>query len=111
MTGGAGADAFVFASLAETGLAANADRINGFVSGVDKIVLSGIDADSGTAGNAAFLAQLSSSFTGVAGQLRYVAGVLSGDVDGDGQADFDIVLGGAPTLTLTLTLPLGDIIL
>lgn len=105
MTGGAGADAFVFANLAETGLAANADRINGFVSGVDKVVLSGIDADSGTAGNAAFLAQLSSSFTGVAGQLRYVAGVLSGDVDGDGQADFDIVLSGAPTLTL------GDIIL
>ena len=38
-------------------------------------------------------------FTGTAGELRYNAnGILMGDVDGDGNADFHIELKGVPTV-------------
>jgi hypothetical protein len=34
------------------------------------------------------------AFTGAAGQLRFAAGVVSGDVNGDGKADFQIAVTG-----------------
>ena len=37
----------------------------------------------------------------IAGQLRYVAGILSGDVDGDGVTDFQIAVTGTPVLAVT----------
>ena len=39
-------------------------------------------------------------FTNTAGELRYISnGLLAGDTDGDGAADFQILLTTAPTLT------------
>ncbi|HEX8062526.1 MAG TPA: M10 family metallopeptidase C-terminal domain-containing protein, partial [Allosphingosinicella sp.] len=96
-TGGAGADEF---RVSEIGFN---DKITDFTSGVDKIRLSEIDANSGLAGNQAFTFIGNSAFTGSAGQLRaYTQGAdhyLAGDVNGDGLADFTINTGaGAPVV-------------
>ena len=100
LTGGAGADTFRFASASDSARGA-ADRIHDFLSGVDKIDLSAIDANTGTAANDAFTFVGSAAFSGVAGQLRYEVvgglGNLYGDTNGDGLADLHIVLtNGAP---------------
>jgi len=89
-TGGLGNDVFI---VSQTG---GTDKITDFVRGQDKIDLSKIDAVTGGADNAfAFIGD--GAFTGHAGELHtYVnAGVnyLSGDVNGDGLADFIINLG------------------
>lgn len=102
-TGDAGADTFV---IGQVGFA---DRITDFASGSDKIDLSAIDANAGTAGDQAFKLIGSAAFSGVAGELRsYVnasgANVIAGDVNGDGVADFLINLG-------TSTAQAGDLIL
>lgn len=98
LTGGLGADLFRF-DHGDTGLGAGADRITDFLSGVDRIDLSSIDADSGLAGDQAFTFIGASAFGGVAGQLRYSHDGsdtwLEGDTDGDGSADFQIVVGGS----------------
>ena len=101
LNGGAGNDTFKFASAA----AANGDTIVGFQTG-DRIDLSGIDANSGTAGNQAF--------TLVTGALQTGAGklvvshetradgdhtVIEGHVDGNDVADFRIDLTGSHNLT------------
>jgi serralysin len=97
-TGGAGADEF------RVGEIGGNDRITDFVTGVDKIRLIDIDANSGVAGNQAFTDVGNAAFSGVAGQLRhYVQGgnnFLAGDVNGDSVADFTINTGSvvvAPT--------------
>ncbi|MDB5471336.1 MAG: hypothetical protein JWR84_2896 [Caulobacter sp.] len=100
-TGGAGADKFIFF---EEDLFPDSpqghDRIVDFVhSQLDKINLSAIDADIFFGGDQAFSFIGSAAFTGnVAGQLRYtfVGGdtLVSGDTDGDGQANFTIDLTG-----------------
>jgi serralysin len=81
LIGGAGADTFQF-DIIEKG-----DRITDFVSGTDKIDLRGTGVDFTYVGG--------SAFSGVAGQLRYAGGVLSGDVNGDGVADLMITVGVA----------------
>ena len=95
LTGGAGADRFVFKKAADTA-GASRDVIVDFASGSDKIDLSGIDARSGTTTNDAFTFIGTGAFTGQAGQLRYVVGATAtevlGDVNGDGAADFSILL-------------------
>ncbi|HEX8513185.1 MAG TPA: M10 family metallopeptidase C-terminal domain-containing protein [Allosphingosinicella sp.] len=96
-TGGAGFDEF---RVSEIGFN---DRITDFTSGVDRIRLSEIDANSGVAGNQAFTWIGTGAFTGAAGQLRtYSQGgenYLAGDVNGDGLADFTINTGaGAPVV-------------
>ena len=50
--------------------------------------------------NDAFLF-IAGAFTGVAGQLHYVGGVVEGDINGDTVADFAINVVGAPALVLT----------
>ena len=83
MSGGTGADTFVFGSLiADIGngtAATTRDVINDFVSGLDKLDLSAIDANTGASGNQAFtfLAAKGAAFTG-AGQLRYVTQIING---------------------------------
>jgi Ca2+-binding RTX toxin-like protein len=102
LTGGGGADQFVFATAAEAGLGAARDVVADFVAGVDRIDLSAIDANTGLESDQAFSFLGAGAFTGVAGQLRYVAGaqgLLAGDTNGDGVADFHITLLGNPVLS------------
>lgn len=104
MSGGAGDDMFIFAVTTESGTTdITRDIIADFDNGLDKINLARIDANSGVAGNQAFSAIAEGSFTGVAGQLRYVnAGgntLVRGDVDGDGIKDFEIQVTGLHALT------------
>ncbi len=93
LAGGAGADSFRY-DLAADSLAASRDEILDFQSGVDKIDLSRIDANSGAVGNQAFSWIGSNAFTNVAGQLRaFQSGgqwIVEGDTDGDGNADLVI---------------------
>ena len=95
LTGGAGADTFRYDSASDSTASAT-DLISDFLSGTDKIDLSRIDADSGTAGNQAFTWIGSSAFTNVAGQLRaFQSGgdwIVEGDVNGDGVADLTITV-------------------
>jgi len=98
VTGGAGADTFVFARIADTAVGANRDVIMDFQSGVDRIDLWRIDANINVAGDQAFTFIGASSFSGVPGQLRFANGILSGDVDGNRVADFEIGLPGVAAL-------------
>ena len=95
LTGGTEADVFIFGATSDTGKTVKTrDVITDFRSGVDDIDLRGIDADTGTVGNQAFSFIGGTAFGGVAGELRFAAGVVSGDVDGDSVADFQIGLTG-----------------
>jgi len=101
LTGGAGNDLFRYTSVNETQVG-SADRITDFAAG-DRIELTQIDAD-GNAGNGdtAFTFIGAGAFTNVAGQLHVVASgpdwLVEGDVNGDGVADFQIVVQGAQPL-------------
>jgi Ca2+-binding RTX toxin-like protein len=92
LEGGEGADLFVFRDGDFGG-----DRIADFngASG-DRIDLSNIDADRGTSEDEAFSWIGTAAFSGIAGELRVVAGEhgwdVSGDWDGDGAADFSILV-------------------
>ncbi|MGO1075573.1 beta strand repeat-containing protein [Inquilinus sp. CA228] len=110
LTGGSGADRFVYAATSESVVGANRDVVTDFSQAqADKVDLSLIDADTGTAGNQAFTFIGAGLYTGVAGQLRYsaVGGVttIAGDVNGDGASDFHIALTG------TFALLAGDFVL
>lgn len=87
LTGGGGRDTFVFDSIDTA-----RDIITDFKTGQDKIDLSGIDAIDGSWDDDAFAFIGSSAFSNIAGELRYADGVLEGDVNGDGVADFSIEL-------------------
>jgi Ca2+-binding RTX toxin-like protein len=97
LVGGAGADIFLFSGYV-TGLGVGADRITDFTQGEDLIDLSPIDADLWTGGNQAFTFIAGAAFSGTAGELRFgfdgTDTWLQGDTDGDGFADFEIVLSG-----------------
>ncbi len=105
LTGGLGHDTFVFAGLGDTStLVGTADTITDFVTGVDHIDLSAIDANTTNAlANDAFDFIGTQSFGHVAGQLRYLTSaqdtVVELDVNGDGLADAVLHLIGAIALT------------
>ena len=100
LTGGSGADVFIFATIAETGTAGGHDVITDFIVGSDRIDLAGIDANANLAGNQAFHFIGSAGFSSTAGELHYAGGMISGDVNGDGVADFTIEVGALSGLTL-----------
>ena len=100
LTGGLDADLFTFDDLTEMGTGAARDVITDFAHGIDVIRLTLLDADLNTPGDQSFSFIGGGAFT-AAGQVRYVGGVISGDVDGDGAADFQIALTGSPVLAAT----------
>jgi Ca2+-binding RTX toxin-like protein len=99
LTGGGGNDVFVYNDVSDSPVGAP-DRITDFDAGgpttfVDRIDLSAIDAKTGP-GNQAFVFIGTTPFTGVKGQLRVeqvgTTAAITGDVNGDGKADFEIDL-------------------
>jgi Ca2+-binding RTX toxin-like protein len=103
LIGGAGADRFVYGSVGQSPVGAGADRITDFSHAQgDRIDLGAMDANATVVGDQAFAFIGTTAFTHHAGELRFaVSGgntVVSGDVNGDGVADFNIVLTGAITL-------------
>jgi uncharacterized repeat protein (TIGR02059 family)/uncharacterized repeat protein (TIGR01451 family) len=98
--GGEGADRFVLSFPRHSLPGRDRDVIGDFESGIDTIDLRGMDADPfGAGGNQAFTwvdrGTLDAAFTGRAGELRLDGRRLSGDVDGDSQADFTILVLGS----------------
>jgi serralysin len=126
--GGTGADRFVFATYQDSGTTNiptsaggvnmvfhGIDGIEDFEAGVDKVDLSGIDANVNQSGNQAF--HWADAFTGEAGQLitfdpTLIGGNnnsgstnenwvrLHGDIDGDALADFTVVVIGTQSLDI-----------
>lgn len=110
LDGGGGEDEFVFHKVSNSlADAAGRDTIVDFTRGEDRLNLGHIDADPGRRGDQDFRFIGADSFSGKAGELRafvkpsgtYVAA----DTNGDGRADFSILLDGAHTLSA------GDFIL
>jgi len=93
MTGGGGADTFRFTLATESAVGTGRDVITDFshIEG-DRIDLSAIDANSNffAFGNQAFTFIGNQAFHNVAGELRFAGGIVSGDTNGDGRADFEI---------------------
>ncbi len=104
MSGGIGADVFDFRSVAESSaVTSTADVITDFSHAAgDRISLSSIDGNTLAAGNQAFQLIGSAAFSHHAGELRvaYQGGnaFVSGDVDGNGVADFVIRLDAVTAL-------------
>jgi serralysin len=100
LTGGAGDDVFRYLDIADSAVGAR-DRIVDFTAG-DRIDLSHIDAIAGTAHNDRFTFIGTGAFTGHAGELHATTSgantLVSGDVTGDGKADFEILLTGSHAL-------------
>ena len=116
LKGGTGFDFFYYNSTGESGkTAATRDVILDFKHGTDDIVLDAIDANGRAAGNQRFAFIGTAPFHHKAGELHYAKEnhsgtandktIVSGDVNGDGKADFQIELTGLKTLTA------GDFIL
>ena len=105
LTGNSGADTFRWTSAGDLGTGALADTIADFVSGSDKIDLSGVDAIPASPAEDGFSFIGTAAFTSVAGQLRYQDEGddlrIQGDLDGNGVADFEILLANTPTLVVT----------
>jgi serralysin len=90
LTGGAGADTFHFSAVTDSRTNGGRDTITDFTSKLDKIDLRSIDASTRTSGDQAFAYIGSAAFSGRAGQLHFVNGVLEGDTNGDRVADFQV---------------------
>ena len=96
LVGGSGADRFVWRTAAEMGTGSSSDVVVGFTRGVDALDVSAfLDP-------ASLLWQGASSFTGRAGEVRFLAatGVVQFDLDGDRRVDARLVLEGATALGL-----------
>src|SRR3954451_10536736 len=99
MTGEAGANTFVFTRAAESTPGSKThDVITDFHPGEDHIDLSAFDANSLTSKQDSFIWIDSAQFHHTAGELRYSAGLLQADTNGDGRADFEVVLQNSVAL-------------
>lgn len=100
LTGGIGADTFFFTNLKAIGKGASHDTIQDFThADQDVIDLSAIDANTHAAHNQAFHYIAAHHFNDKAGELRLSNHILSGDVNGDGKADFEILVTNVTALT------------
>ncbi|WP_134499746.1 M10 family metallopeptidase [Microvirga pakistanensis] len=100
LSGGSGADVFDFDATTES-LSTARDTISDFLRGSDRIDLRSIDANTRMSGDQAFSFIGGKAFTGSAGQLKFSAGVLSADVNGDRTADFQVNVSGLSVLAAT----------
>ncbi len=102
LTGGGDADSFRFLNIADSSLA-TPDQITDFLSGVDKIDLSAIDADTTVSGDQAFTLVMGNHAD--KGQIAaYLSGgtlVLDINNDNDAQIEMRIVLLNHPAITTT----------
>jgi hypothetical protein len=102
LRGGGGNDVFRLDNVFHSTVAAP-DKILDFQQGSDKIDVSGIDANTTVAGDQAFIFISSANFSGHAGELRSTfdtaanAFRVEGDIDGDGNADFAILVNSFNT--------------
>ena len=100
LIGGLGKDLFLYYTN-HGGL----DTILDFERGSDKIALAGMDANTNTLTNDAFTFINSAAFSNTAGELRVELldnGVMvQGDTDGDGIADFQLMVEGVDVLSST----------
>jgi Ca2+-binding RTX toxin-like protein len=100
LAGTTGADRFDYNAVVESPpTLAQCDTIADFTS-ADLIDLSTIDARTDVAGNQSFDFIGSAGFSNASGELRFSPGggtntIVAGDVDGDGQRDFHILITGA----------------
>ncbi|WP_244475809.1 calcium-binding protein [Methylobacterium sp. Leaf93] len=98
--GRGGADTFVFKDVTDSDVAIGGrDIVKDFdFAAGDRIDLSAIDANSGLAGDQGFQFVGTEAFSGEAGELRMKFGggntLLQGDTNGDGAADFAVLLQG-----------------
>jgi Ca2+-binding RTX toxin-like protein len=92
LTGGADTDVFMFTNALEAGTGALRDVITDFVHLTDKLDVSAFMHGGHFIGNLTFS-------PGQGPQINYTSGLLSADVDGNGSADFQLTLQGAPVLT------------
>jgi autotransporter-associated beta strand protein len=101
--GEADADIFDFNKTIESGIGNKRDTIEDFLSGVDKIDLRTIDANTTLAGNQKFKFIVDDTFNKKAGELhvlnKFGFDILEGDTNGDGKADFQIkIVGDEPLI-------------
>ena len=95
---GQGADTFIFENIKDSVVGQNRDVIGDFIRAQgDQIDLSGIDAISG-GGDDSFDFIGNHAFSGTAGELQFKNHILSGDVNGDGKADFQITVDHLTTM-------------
>lgn len=96
MDGGSGRDTYDFNDKGESRVGATHDVISTFSRGSDKIDLKGIDAKTGVSGNQAFKWIGTATFHHVKGELHFkdlgAQVLVSGDVNGDAKADFEILV-------------------
>jgi Ca2+-binding RTX toxin-like protein len=104
LTGGSEGDRFIFSAVQQSGPAADTrDIITDFQDGLDRIDLSGIDANVTVGGNQAFSFVGTNAFTAAA-QVRFVQDAandrtfVEGSVDGDLAPEFQIELVGPHSL-------------
>jgi Ca2+-binding RTX toxin-like protein len=102
MAGGAGGDTFVFEAVSDSLWGGKRDVITDFAAGTDTIDLAAIDANTAAASEQAFTFIGTGAFTRQAGELQISAfgadTMVSADVDGNGKADFQVLLAGTIAL-------------
>ncbi|AUN32601.1 hypothetical protein C0V82_19915 [Niveispirillum cyanobacteriorum] len=104
LDGGAGADTLAGGAGADRFVVDDGDIVADFSSAeADKLDLTSLDADSGTAGIQSFIWIDTTAFSGVAGELRWVVAgsdvKLLADRDGDGDADLEVTLTGVASIS------------
>ena len=94
LTGGAGADDFIYFTATEVGNGVLSDVITDFLSGVDDLNFSLIQAGMTFIG-------VDAAFTGAAGEIRFLSGLnqVQAQVDGIGAIDFTLTLTGVASVT------------